>query len=281
MMNRRMISVLLFALLVSGGASAGLYRMITSRMPSSKPTQSNKLFVAAHNLDPGALLKETDIVETDWPGVVPPGVLNAKADIVGRGVVAAIYEKEPIVETRIGARGAGAGFAANIPDGMRAVAVRVNEVVGVAGFVVPGTHVDILVTGNAPNSGDGTMVKTILQDIEVLSAGQNFQRDAEGKPVSVQVVNLLVTPDQAEVLSLASNETKIQLVLRNPIDRKVAATKGAAMGQLFSDGKPRPVRTRTIVAASAAPVPRVEIPPVVEMINGIKRVQTTFPGVKP
>ena len=271
-----MISVLLFALLVSGGASAGLYRMITSRMPS-KQVQSNKLFVAAHNLEPGALLKDNDIVETDWNGVVPAGVLNAKADIVGRGVVATIYEKEPIVETRIGARGAGAGFAASIPDGMRAVAVRVNEVVGVAGFVVPGTHVDILVTGNSPNMTDGTMVKTILQDIEVLSAGQNFQRDAEGKPVLVQVVNMLVTPDQAEVLSLASNEMKVQLVLRNPIDRKTATTKGAALGELF--GGPRLVRTRTMPAPAPRMAP-VEIPPVVEMINGTKRMQTTFPGAK-
>jgi pilus assembly protein CpaB len=279
MMNRRMISVLLFALLVSGGASAGLYRMITSHLPG-KPTPSNKLFVAAHNLDAGSLLKENDIVETDWPGTLPPGVLNNKTDIVGRGVVSAIYDKEPIVETRIGARGAGAGFVANIPDGMRAVAVRVNEIVGVAGFVVPGTHVDILVTGNAPNSTDGTMVKTILQNIEVLSAGQNFQRDAEGKPVSVQVVNLLVNPDQAEILSLASNETKIQLILRNPIDRKMSATKGAALGELFGDRKPRVVRTRA-AASAAAPIPRVEPPAVVEMINGVKRMQASFPGATP
>lgn len=274
-----MISVLLFALLVSGGASAALYRMITSRMPN-KPALNNKLFVAAHNLESGALLKEGDIVETDWPGAVPPGVLNTKVEIVGRGVVAAIYEKEPIVESRLGAKGAGAGFAANIPDGMRAVAVRVNEVVGVAGFVVPGTHVDILITGNAPNATDGTKVKTILQNIEVLSAGQNFQHDAEGKPISVQVVNLLVTPDQAEVLSLASNEAKIQLVLRNPIDRKLSITKGAALSELFGGERPRAAtpRPRTIVVAAP---PRVEIPQMVEMINGVKRVQASFPGVRP
>jgi pilus assembly protein CpaB len=273
-----MISVLLFALLVSGGASFGLYRMITSRMPS-KQTQTNKLFVAAHNLDSGALIKDSDLIETDWPGALPPAALNAKADIVGRGVIAAIYEKEPFVETRLGAKGAGAGFAANIPDGMRAVAVRVNEIVGVAGFVVPGTHVDVLITGNAPNAPDGTMVKTLLQNLEVLSAGQNFQKDAEGKPVSVQVVNLLVTPDQAEVMSLASNETKVQLVLRNPIDRKMAITKGAALGQLFNDGKPRPVRARVVTAAP--PPERVAITPVVEMINGTKRAQASFPGARP
>jgi len=278
-MNRRMISVLLFALVVSGGASAGLYRMITSHMPG-KTTPSSRLFVAAHNLDSGSMLKEADILEVDWPGALPAGVLNTKADIVGRGVIAAIYDKEPIVETRVGVKGAGAGFAANIPDGMRAVAVRVNEIVGVAGFVVPGTHVDILITGNAPNSTDGTMVKTILQNIEVLSAGQNFQRDAEGKPVSVQVVNLLVSPDQAEIMSLASNETKIQLVLRNPIDRKVAPTKGAAMGELFATTRPRVVHTRVMTAAASI-VPRVDLPPMVEMINGTKRMQASFPGATP
>ncbi len=278
-MNRRMISVLLFALLVSGGASAALYRMITSRMPA-KAVQSSKLLVAAHNMEAGALIKDEDLVEADWPAAIPPGALNSKADIVGRGVVSAIYDKEPVVETRLGAKGAGAGFAAKIPDGMRAVGVRVNEVVGVAGFVVPGTHVDILVMGNIPNTTDGTVAKTILQDIEVLSAGQNAQRDAEGKPVLVQVVNLLVTPVQAEILSLASNDMKIQLVLRNPIDRKMATTKGTALSELLGEGRPHPPRMRTLTVMAAAPKP-VEAVPVVEMINGVKRVQTSFPGARP
>ena len=118
---------------------------------------------------------------------------------------------------------------------MRACAVKVNEIVGVAGFVVPGMRVDVLIAGTLPGADrrSDTQVKTILQNIEVLSAGQNYQKDAEGKPVTVQVVNLLVTPDQAEILSLASNETRIQLVLRNPLDKEVAKTIGTAVTEPF------------------------------------------------
>ena len=123
---------------------------------------------------------------------------------------------------------------------MRAIAVRVDQVVGVAGFVLPGMRVDVLVSGVPPNATGGggnnnTQVRTILQNIEVLSAGTDIQKDAEGKPQQVQVVNLLVTPEQAQILALASNETRIQLVLRNPLDTKMAPVQGTAMTNLFVD----------------------------------------------
>src|SRR5206468_6734087 len=126
-------------------------------------------------------------------------------------------------------------------------------------FVVPYMREDVLIAGNRPgaSSAEGPRVKTLLQNIEVLSAGTNIQKDNEGKPVQVPVVNLLVTPEQAQILSLASNETRIQLVLRNPLDNDTAKTPGVAMAGLFSDGsapKPRitPVR---------ATAPRVQRPP--------------------
>ena len=122
-------------------------------------------------------------------------------------------------------------MAATIPPGMRACAVRVNDIVGVAGFVVPGMRVDVIISGIEPGGAapQCPKVKTILQNIQVLSAGANIQKDNEGKPIQVPVVNLLVTPEQAEVLSLASNETRIQLVLRNPLDNETAKTPGAGM----------------------------------------------------
>src|SRR5215475_870307 len=128
-------------------------------------------------------------------------------------------------------KGAGAGLAATIPPGMRAVAVRVNDIVGVAGFIRAGTHVDVLIAGTHPkgNGGLGTLTKTLLQNVEVISAGQDITKDAEGKPVNVGVVNMLVTPEQAEVLSLASNETRIQLILRNPLDKAVTKTSGTSI----------------------------------------------------
>ena len=119
---------------------------------------------------------------------------------------------------------------------MRACAVKVDEVVGVAGFVTPGMRVDVLISGNPPgpvNPLVGTKVKTLLQNIQVLSAGTDIQKDAEGKPQNVQVVNLLVTPKQAELLSLASNQTHIQLVLRNPLDTQEARSSGNCNGQSF------------------------------------------------
>ena len=178
-------------------------------------------------------------------------------------------------------------MAATIPPGMRAVAVRVNDVVGVAGFVTPGMRVDILIAGNPPGAGAqaGTQTKTLLQNIEVLSAGQNIQKDAEGKPVSVPVVNLLVTPEQAEILSLASNETRIQLVLRNPTDKETVKTPGTAVAYLFNGREPKPVSAPKAkpVAPKPAPAPVAQAAPVpdkvnitVEVIHGSKKSETKF-----
>jgi pilus assembly protein CpaB len=172
---------------------------------------------------------------------------------------------------------------------MRAAALRVNEVVGVAGFVVPGQRVDVLIMGN-PNTGrgaaGGTVSKTLLQNLEVLSAGQKIEKDAEGKPVLVQVVNLLVTPEQAEILNLASNETRIQLVLRNPLDTKEAKTKGAAYAQLFSGGAAPPPPAVRAASRPKPPVVRlakdekISIPFVVEVYHGgkggSKKTETKF-----
>ncbi len=148
-----------------------------------------------------------------------------------------------------------------IPEGMRAFAVRVNDVVGVAGFVTPGMRVDVLINGNQPGGNPelGTLARTLLQNVEVLSAGQDFKKDAEGKPVMTQVVTLLVTPEQAERLSLAANGTTIQLVLRNPIDRKVAQAPGSALAYLFT-GATKPAGVRKAVAAPPKPV-IINVPP--------------------
>ena len=284
-MNRRLLTVFAFALLVSAAASAGLYRLISTRITASAKAPGPQMIVAARQLDPGSMVKDADVKLIDAPSVMPKGTLVNKQDVVGRGVIATVFEGEAFNDTRLAPKGGGAGFAASIPQGMRAVAIHVNEVVGVAGFVVPGMRVDVLITGNPPGeTNQGTRVKTLLQNIEVLSAGQNFQKDAEGKPVSVPVVNLLVNPEQAEVLSLAGNETKIQLVLRNPLDQKMTETKGTAVSELFGRRAPEP---RPRVAGQAprppAPVAQAPLPPppaVVEIISGTKRVQSSFAGEK-
>ena len=165
---------------------------------------------------------------------------------------------------------------------MRACAVKVNDVVGVAGFVLPGMRVDVLISGNVPGaaSAEGPRVRTLLQNIAVLSAGANIQKDNEGKPVQVQVVNLLVTPKQAELLSLASNETRIQLVLRNPLDTELATPPGSAMASLFADpNAPKPAAPRAV--SRRIPAPKVEKPAeprifLVEVMNGATRKQEKF-----
>ena len=158
-------------------------------------------------------------------------------------------------------KGAGGGLAATIPKGMRAVAVKVNEVVGVAGFVTPGMRVDVLISGNPPStqaSAHNMVTKTLLQNIEVLSAGQEYKKDAEGKPIPVQVVNLLTTPAQAEKLSLATNQTTIQLVLRNPMDTEIAKTSGLAVSNLFFGTEMAPAVAERLVkrAPRRAAAPR-------------------------
>src|SRR5690349_10629200 len=232
-MNQRFISVLVFAFVVAAGASLLLYRLMAARVPAKPTIVTQKVIVAAHNMEVGAMIKDSDLKLGDWTGPLPQNAMTKKEDVVGRGVVSTVYEGEPILESRLAPKGAGAGLPSMIPPGMRAVALHVNEVVGVAGFVVAGMRVDILISGNPPTGGQGTVTKTLLQNIEVLSAGQEFKKDVEGKPIAVGVINVLVTPQQAEVLSLAANQTTIQLVLRNPLDTQVAKTTGAAVGQLY------------------------------------------------
>jgi pilus assembly protein CpaB len=267
-----------------------LYRLVSAQIEAGAKVTGNRVLVASRNLESGALVKEADVKIAEWGGAVPQGTLARPEDAIGRGVVEPIVEGEPIMESRLAAKGAGAGLAAIIPPGMRAVAVRVNDVVGVAGFLSPGTKVDILIAGNPPNAGAqtlGTQTKTLLQDIEVLSAGQNIQKDAEGKPVSVPVVNMLVTPEQAEILSLASNETRIQLVLRNPTDKEITKTKGTAIAYLFGAPqteakpvpKPAPRPKKALVAAAPPPAPvpqKIDIPILVEIIHGAKKTEVTF-----
>ncbi|MFZ5928827.1 MAG: Flp pilus assembly protein CpaB [Acidobacteriota bacterium] len=239
-MQSRLAGVILFAVLVALGASVVLYQLLIRRLGSGPDGPSAQVLVATRDLAVGAVVGEQDVETVKWGGPVPPGAIQKKEDIVGRAAVVPTYRGGPIVDANFAPKGAGAGLAVTIPPGKRAVAVKVDQVVGLAGFVLPGMHVDVIATGDPPDKSKevlGTQARTILQNIEVLSAGQNLQPDREGKPVPVQVVNLLVTPEEAEILSLAGNETRIQLVLRNPLDKEKVEPPGTATAYLFS-GRP-------------------------------------------
>jgi len=287
-MNRRLVTILLAAFVVAALCSVLVYRLVGMRIAAAKPQASTRVVAAATDIKIGTVLSAPDLTTVQIMGTAPKSAILDAKNAIGRGVTSNLYTGEPILEDRLAPMGSGGGLAATIKDGMRAIAVRVDQVVGVAGFVLPGMRVDVLISGVPPTTsagggggGNNTQVRTVLQNIEVLSAGTDIQKDAEGKPQQVQVVNLLVTPEQAQVMALASNETRIQLVLRNPLDTKVAPVQGTAMTNLFVDqnapatGKPK--LTGRVVATRKPPEMFT-----VTVINGTTKTEDKFatPGGK-
>ncbi len=276
-MNRRLTAILLTAFVVAIACSYLVFRIVGNRLGAPRH-QVTRVVAAARDIKLGSVLSSADLTTIEIAGTLPQGAILKTADAIGRGVLSDLYLGEPILNSRLAAPGSGGGLAATIPDGMRACAVKVDDVVGVAGFATPGMRVDVLISGNPPgttNTAQGSQVRTLLQNIQVLSAGTDIQRDAEGKPQQVQVVNLLVTPQQAEALSLASNQTKIQLVLRNPLDTKLAETPGTGLAHLYGQdnvpiGSPRPAH---MVRRRSAPATRVYL---IEVFNGSKKTETKF-----
>ena len=280
-MNRRVAIILLCAFVLAAGCSFLLYRIVGTRVAVAHNGATKRIVAAASDIKLGTVLTASNLTTIEVTGTPPAGALLKPESAIGRGVVSDLYQGEPIIESRLAPVGSGGGLAATIRQGMRACAVKVDEVVGVAGFVTPGMRVDVLISGDPPgkqNSPEGAQVKTLLQNIEVLSAGTDIQKDEQGKPQQVHVVNLLVTPEQAEQLSLASNETHIQLVLRNPLDTETAKVSGSAMGELFPgvDGTPaQPHHSSSVHGAVRNAPPRMIA---VEVINGSTRVQQKFPA---
>ena len=278
-MNRRLLTILVLAFVIASACAFVLYRLIGNRIVAAHPVASTRVVAAAMDIKLGTILTSSNLKTVEIAGSLPKGVVLKPESALGRGVVSDLYEGEPIIENRLAAPGTGGGLASTIPNGMRACAVKVDDVVGVAGFATPGMRVDVLISGIPPGApaqaaNEGIVTKTILQNIQVLSAGTDIQRDAEGKAKPVQVVNLLVTPEQAETLSLASN-VRIQLVLRNPLDTEIGKIPGTAMGRMFA-GEYGTAATARPVAATR--IVRKVTPPVfvVEVINGSKRSQENF-----
>lgn len=275
-MSRRLFTILLSAFAIAALCSFAVYRVVAHHVGGSAAASSTRVVAAATDIKVGTVLKASDLTTVALQGTLPEGVILDPKDAVGRGVLSELFPGEPIFSGRLAAPGSGGGLAATIPDGMRAAAVRVNEVVGVAGFVTPGMRVDVLISGNPPgtsNNSQGTLTKTLLQNIQVLSAGTDITKDAEGKPHQVQVVNLLVNPEQAQKLSLAGNETHIQLVLRNPLDTAIAKPPVTSMAQLFSDPNTPPPPARVSYRR-----PRHTDTYMVQVYNGSKKSEAKFPA---
>jgi pilus assembly protein CpaB len=279
-MDRRFLTVLGISLIFALVVSTMFYKMAVAGSGKKQSREDVKeVVIAAKPLNVGVTIKAEDLKLVKVPAdQFPKGGFSKMEDVVGRPVISNILAEEAVLAGRLAERGSGLGLAPVIPVGMRAVTVRVSDVVGVAGFVLPGLRVDVLVTGRPPNGSD-TITRTVLQNILVLSSGTTLQPDARGQPINAPTVTLLVTPEQAEILTLAGNEGKIQLVLRNGADQTVQPTPGKQLAALYgAQARPetseprmpsRPRASPALAAASAPPAPPP--PPEVVIIRGDKR----------
>jgi pilus assembly protein CpaB len=276
-MNRnRLLLIGVLALAVGGFVSMIVYKAMKVKVAQVKEANTS-VIVAAVDIPVGQKLTAKDLREIKLPGAdLPAGYYTSSAEVEGRGVIQSIAKGEFILPSKLAAPNAGAGMPSLIPPGMRAVSVRVNEVVAVAGFVVPGTRVDVLVSGN-PTDAKEPVITTLLENIEVLAAGQKLERNANGEPQTVPVITLLVSPEDAQKLTLASNEGHIQLSLRNPLDtnqedvpllKNAALYKGGALAPAPTPGRAKVRRGTPTVAPPSVYV--------VEMIRGDKRDVTKF-----
>jgi pilus assembly protein CpaB len=271
----RVFIVLALAIAAGGTFAFGTYRYMQNVPARTVEVPTSKVVVAAGDLQLGAELKSTDLKTIQWPtGNVPEGSFANPEELVGRGLIMPVVQNEPFLPSKLAAKEAGAGLPPVIAPGFRALSVRVNDVVGVAGYVLPGTRVDVVATVNPTQQPTDVTSKVILTNVLVLAAGTKIERDEEGnKPIQVSVVTLLVNPGEAERLTLAATEGKIQLALRNPMDQTAPNTPGIRPAGLMGSGISAPVR-RVAVNNSA---PRQEVRPAplptVEIIRGDKRAQ--------
>ncbi|HUE89113.1 MAG TPA: Flp pilus assembly protein CpaB [Vicinamibacterales bacterium] len=270
----------MFVLAIAAGSALalGTYNYV-QQMPttqgSAMPTQP--VVVAAADLQIGAELRRDDLKIIDWPAsAAPNGVFTTMDEIVGRGLVLPLIENEPVLPMKLAPKGAGAGLPPVIPAGLRALSVRVNEVIGVAGYVLPGTRVDVLATLNPTDVRTDVMSKVVLTNVQVLAAGTKLEQGADGgKPIPVTVVTLLVNPLEAERLTLASTEGKIQLALRNPLDQEAPPTTGIKPAALLGSAPPvrqSSARARTTTVPPPPPPTGPDLPSV-EIIRGDKRTR--------
>ena len=282
---RRVVVALALALALSGGVAYLLYGRLRQRGPSGPPV--TKIVAAAKNVAAGAALKQDDVTLVDWPqSVLPVGTFTKVEDVMGRALIYPLSEKEPVLLRDLAEPGSGISLSVKIPPGMRATSVRSNEIVGVAGFLFPGSHVDVLDTYTPPGS-NAPQTDTVLQNVEVISAGQKIQPDPQGKPETVTVVTLLLSPRDSEKLLLASSQGNIQFVLRNGADTEQVKGSAVNLGDLSTSGAPKPpapptthVRVRSS-RSEAKKLPKPEGFYTIEIIQGEKRSEQKFPESAP
>jgi|SRR5438477_730202 len=279
MARMRVFMVFVLAITAGGALAFGTYNFIQQSPVKTVSIQTRRVVVAANDLDVGAELTKDDLRIIDWPAnAVPAGAFDDPKNVIGRGIVLPVIQNEPILPLKLAGSEAGGGLPPAIPPGLRAVSVRVNEVIGVAGYVLPGTRVDVVATVSPTGNNNDMTSKVVLTNVQVLAAGTKIDRETDkNKPMPVSVVTLLVDPEESERLTLASTEGKIQLALRNPLDKAIVSTRGIKPAVLMGAA---PVRTAvnrgrlsspTGVAPSAPVIQSAPELPTVEIIRGDKR----------
>jgi pilus assembly protein CpaB len=264
---------------VASGLLAGYFALVyvsETPAPLETVTPTRTAVVASRDLPAGSVIRREDIRTVNWPGsAVPRGFATQAGEVVGRGLITEIRENEPVLEWRLAQKEAGGGLSITIPEGMRAVSVRVDEVIGVAGFVLPGTRVDVLATVVPGSDRTQTTTRTILQNVRTLAADQRYQPDLNGEPRYVTVVTLLVSPEEAEALTLAATEGRIQLALRNTLDADETHTPGRRIASLVvtpgAGARPTPAR-----ASNRAATARTNPEQVIESYEGGRRTLLRF-----
>jgi pilus assembly protein CpaB len=234
----RLMIIGLLALALGAFVSFSVYRTLQARSATTAEPGSDVL-VATSDISVGTKLGDGDVKVIKLPASgIPPNAVGRKAQVIGRGVIVPIAKGEFILPSKLAGENGGSGLPGLIPPGMRAVSVRVNEVVAVAGFVVPGTRVDVLLTGT-PGGGE-QQTTTVLENVAVIAAGQRLERSASGEAQQVPVITLLVSPEDAQKVTLASTEGRIQLTLRNPLDTKDEDLGPIKQAALYRNGQPVP-----------------------------------------
>src|SRR6266403_3369565 len=270
--TRRLGFALVAALVISLGITSVFYARITRTQASARP-KTKRVIAAAVALQPGAPAIAENLTEIDWPVHVPlEGLIEKKEDVTGHVLMYAVAAQQPVLRRDL-ASSTSLGLSAKIPDGMRATAVRTNEVTNIAGFIFPGSHVDVLVTLKPENT---TETRTVLQNVQVLSTGTKIDPDPNGKPENVGVVTLLVTPEQSEKLALAQNQGTTHFVLRNGGDSASPDVAPVDMAVLTGIAK-KPVQTEVRHPKAAAAVVKPRQAYIVETLANGKISVSKFP----
>jgi pilus assembly protein CpaB len=281
----RVFLVLALAMTAGGVFAYGTYNYVNNLPKGTTSMPTRQVVVAANDLDVGAEIQQEDIRVIEWPkSSMPAQAISDPKDVIGRGLVLPVVANEPILPMKLADKNAGGGLPPAIPPGLRALSVRVNEVIGVAGYVLPGTRVDVLATVNPGNQQQDITSKVILTNVQVLAAGTKIERDVhDNKAMPVSVVTLLVAPEEAERLTLAAGEGKIQLALRNPLDKETPSTPGIKPAMLLgynTAARSAQARSRVVsnaagktpqAAAASVPAAPVDNTTTVEIIRGDKR----------